>query len=133
MSSVAEIRKQLANHPARSAWNKGVRDYAEDLFDWYVRDCKHLDEGDEVTEQITDEVLLNGASNWNEYSYGGCSLVYDGDICKGLCSPSEQEKYQFGELKYRHREDWLDVQARALKEASRLVRKIANKGVKCYG
>lgn len=127
---VAGIREGIENHPVRSAWSEGVRDFAVDLFDEYVRDYKGLEEWDTLTEKITEADLLNGAKDWSQYSWGGCALIYDEDICKALCSPSEQKRYNNGELRYKHGEEWLDVQARALTEASRLVRKYANRAVR---
>lgn len=127
---VAGIREDIENHPARSAWSEGVRNFAVDLFDEYVRDHKGLAEWDILTEKITEADLLNGAEDWSQYSWGGCALIYDGDICKALCSLSEQKRYNNGELRYKHGEEWLDVQARALAEASRLVRKYANRAVR---
>ena len=67
------------------------------------------------------EALLNGADNWNQYSYGGCSLIYDGDIAERLCNPSELKKTRNGERNPNSRETWLDVQARALGKASYLI------------
>ena len=32
-----------------------------------------------------EKILLNGAENWNQYSYGGCALIYDTDIAVTLC------------------------------------------------
>ena len=36
--------------------------------------------------------LLNGAERWQEYSDGGCSLIYDGDIAARVCTPSEYKR-----------------------------------------
>lgn len=129
--TVAEIREAIKNHSMRSSWGKGVRDFAEDLFDSYVREYKELEEEDVLTEKVTEEDLLNGAADWTQYSWDGCALIYDEDICKVLCSPNEQKRYRDGELKYRYAENWLDVQARALSDAAKLVRRYANWGVPC--
>lgn len=130
LKTVAEIRRSIEKHPARSAWGKGVRDFAEDLFDSYVREYKKLKEEDVLTEKVTNTDLLNGAEDWTQYSWDGCALIYDEDICKALCSPSEQKRYRDGEVKYKYYEEWLDVQARALLDASRLVRRYANYGLR---
>ena len=65
--------------------------------------------------------LLNGAQDWQEYSDGGCSLIYDGDIAARVCTPSEYKRSHGGERYPNSRETWLDVQARALSQAARLV------------
>ena len=74
--------------------------------------------------------LLNGATNWREYSYGGCALIYDADIAERLCSPSEYRKTRQGERAPNARETWLDVQARALGQASSLIATVSKEGNK---
>lgn len=107
-----ELLNAIENMKARSAWDRGVKAYALELVD-----------GLEV-EEIPDErrnlkkLLLNGAENWSRYSWGGSSLVYDCDIAKRLCTPSEYMKTRGGERRPNSREEWLDVQARALAQAS---------------
>lgn len=63
------------------------------------------------------EELLNGVSDWHEYSWGGCALIYEGDIAEALCTPSELKRRDYGRLRPNSREEWLDVQARALYQA----------------
>ncbi|HZK45919.1 MAG TPA: hypothetical protein VFD34_06795, partial [Clostridia bacterium] len=69
--------------------------------------------------------LLNGADNWNQYSYGGSALIYDGDIAERLCSPSEYKRSREGERRPNSREEWLDVQARALNQAANMIIRLA--------
>lgn len=109
------IIKALENQKARSYWERGVKEYAIDLIDG-------IDEG----APINEKTLLNGADNWSAYSYGGSSLVYDYDIAKTLCTPSELKRTRDGELPPNNRETWLDVQAEALRQASKLIRRIVN-------
>tara|TARA_B100000989_G_C19383630_1_gene402687 strand:+ start:205 stop:576 length:372 start_codon:yes stop_codon:yes gene_type:complete len=106
----ADIINALELSKARSAWSKGVKEYAIDLIDG-LDDCVN----------ITKEKLLNGASSWSEYSYGGCALIYDADIAEALCNPSELKARQGGEWQPSKNETWLDVQARALNQASSLI------------
>ena len=103
-----------------SAWAKGVKLYAEEL-QAFLQDEK-LD--------ATKENLLNGASNWAEYSYGGCSLIYDTDIAERLCTPSELKRKRGGELPPNTSENWLDVQTRALAQACNMVLRKAKRGMK---
>ncbi len=111
------IRHAIATRRARSAWDKGVTLYALELLD-NLRDLN----GREVeTRKALETALLNGARNWSEYSWGGCSLIYDGDIAAALCSPSELKRTRGGEWRPNRREEWLDVQARALYQACRLI------------
>ena len=76
--------------------------------------------------KVAETDLLNGAQNWEQYSYGGCAEVYDGDICERLCTESQKKKTRDGELPLMG-EDWLTVQARALWQAARIVIRYANR------
>lgn len=99
----------LENRKDRSAWSKGVTTYAFMLLE-------NVD--DEVLSLDTlRSVLLNGAKDWREYSYSGNALIYDGDIAETLCTKSELNRTRGGELNPSSRETWLDVQARALRQA----------------
>ena len=69
-------------------------------------------------EKELKEWLLNGAMDWEDYSYGGCSLIYDSQIAERLCTPSELKKKDGGRLEPNSQESWLDVQTRALRQAS---------------
>lgn len=75
-------------------------------------------------------MLLNGASDWLAYSYGGCALVYDENIARHYCTPSELRKvtHKNGTISERANagESWLDVQARALTQAAWLIKKQAD-------
>lgn len=108
-----EIIKYLENEKTRSKWAKGVNEYAIELL-----------ENIENNEEITQERLLNGAENWEQFSWGGCSLIYDGDICERLATKSEQKRTRMGELRPNANEEWLDTQARALFQASRKIMRL---------
>ena len=95
-----------------SAWKKGVKDYALEL----VESAET-----ELTPENAKATLLNGAKDWREYSFGGCSAIYDADIAERLCTPSELKKKKGGDLQPSTRETWLDVQARALSQAFNLI------------
>lgn len=105
-----------------SAWGKGVKLYALDIF-------QNLDNEQKVKALNAqsfaefERVALNGAKDWAEYSQGGCSFIYDGDICERLATPSEQKRTKNGEKNPNSQETWLDCQARALVQASRLLYK----------
>lgn len=64
-----------------------------------------------------------GAPNWKEYSWGGSSLVYDNDIAKRLSTKTELKMTRNGERRPNAREEWLDVQARALYQADMMIGK----------
>lgn len=125
MATVAEIREAIKERKALSAWNKGVKEYMKEFLD-NIKDYRKLDENDEVAPVSVKE-LLNGAKSWQQYSEGGCSLVYDGDICERLCPPSFQKKKKDGELPPNRMETWIDVQALALVSASDALIRLVNR------
>ena len=97
-----EIEKALEKEKARSAWEIGVIQYAFDILN-------NMEEG-----EVTEKHLLNGARNWKEYSYGGCALIYDVDICHRLCTLSEIKKTKEGNLRPNKQENWLDVDRKSV-------------------
>lgn len=106
------ITEKLNATKAASAWKRGVKDYALEL----VESAEI-----ELTPENAKATLLNGAKNWNQYSYGGCAEIYDSNIAARLCAPSELKRKKGGELQPNSRENWLDVQARALSQACNLI------------
>lgn len=110
-----QIRKELEKRPARSAWSRGVKQYAFEL----------IEQAETNNTYISELDLLNGARNWSEYSSGGCSLIYDQDIAERLCNPTELKKTRNGDRNPNKRETWIDCQARALFQAARIVTGIA--------
>jgi len=124
MKTNTELVLAIANHPVNSAWRKAIRSYALEMV--------YSAEGELSLSTVADlkKELLNGANNWREYSYGGCSLIYDADIAKRLCSPSEYKKTREGERAPNARETWLEVQARALGQAAMLISTVAKEGSK---
>lgn len=89
---VSAVASKIEQTKTRSAWDRGVKDYAEELLD----------------------KLREGAE-------GGCALCYDGQIAERLCAPWELRKTDNGRKDPNPRETWIDVQSRALYQASRLV------------
>lgn len=103
------VFNELVREPCKSYWRRGVRRYAIGL----------LSELDFLTveKSTLHSALLSGASDWCEYSYGGCALISDRDIAARLCTPSEWRKKKCGERRPNRDETWLDVQVRALYQA----------------
>lgn len=115
---IEKLIEKIDATPARSAWQKGVKSYAIELLENVISwaDC-----GDEIPEKITEKYLLNGAENWLHYSMGGGSLCYNAQIAERLCTPSELRKMRGGLLDPNSRENWIEVQARALFQAWKLI------------
>lgn len=124
MKAYNEIKKELEARKDRSAWNKGVTVYALELLEEYQERAAY--EGREAADRAEFKAwLLNGADSWESYSYGGSSLIYNGDIAERLCCPSEYKRTREGERRPNSREEWLDVQARALYQAACRLSRIA--------
>lgn len=113
----------VKNTKARSAWSKGVKAYALDMLENLEFSINHGYTDADVLEsaKLLKKTILNGASDWDQYSWGGCSLIYNEDIAKRLCTPSELKKTRNGQRKPNASEEWLDTQARALYQACNLI------------
>ena len=110
-----EILNAIESRKARSTWSKALKLYAYEL----IEDV----EQDEITlEDLNNGLLLNGAKDWKEFSYGGCSLVYDYDIAQRVCTPSEFKRTKEGNNNPNSKENWLDVQTRALRQAYAIIK-----------
>lgn len=117
MREYADIKETLETRKDRSAWDKGVTIYALELLEEYAERAAY--EGRQAANTAEfKEWLKNGASDWDQYSWGGSSLIYNSDIAERLCCPSELKKTRNGERRPNSHEEWLDTQARALCQAA---------------
>lgn len=111
LSKIEEMVK-ICQKQARSAWNKGVLlycfEFVQNLKKWGV---------EEVGVDGLEKKILNGASDWDDYSRSGNTLISNWRIAFRLCTPSELKKTKNGSLKPNEYEEWLETQARALKQA----------------
>lgn len=101
------IEKLESLKTPRSAWKKGVLHYA-----FFI-----MDKFESETEIESETTLLNGAKDWKQASCSGCFYVNDEVIALTLCNNSELSKKR----RPNRDETWLDVQARALFQASKLI------------
>ena len=92
LSLLKKVRVTKANH----IYLAYAFEILEDTGDFEIDSAKDL-----------EKALLNGAENWRQYSKGGCSLIYDGDI-----------KERLGIKRNFKNVDWLQAQAYQLKIAS---------------
>lgn len=120
-NEVNEIRARLEAVKTRSCWGRGVKGFALDLLESYENICEHCEHNGQPIPELNEETLLNGADDWRAYCYGGCALIYDGDIAKNLCTPSELKRTDNGNKALNDREGWQDVQARAYFQAYRML------------
>lgn len=128
-STLDRVAAELEAHKDRSAWGRGVNAYALELVDELRERASYEGRNPEPGKECR-EWMLNGAQDWNQYSWGGSSLIYDGDIAERLCTPSELKKTRHGKRRPNSQEEWLDTQARALRQAcervARVYRSIVN-------
>lgn len=123
MKNIEKLYKSIESEKQRSAWDKGVTKYALELVEQLGEQINggYFEELDLTESKKVRAALLNGAADWSQYSWGGCSLIYDSDIAERLCNPSELKKTRNGERRPNSREEWLDTQARALFQAANRV------------
>lgn len=123
MGNIEKLYQSIESEKQRSAWDKGVTKYALELVEQLGEQINdgYFDELNLPEPKKVRAALLNGAADWSQYSWGGCSLIYDSDIAERLCNPSELKKTRNGERRPNSREEWLDIQARALFQAANRV------------
>ena len=115
-----EVIAKLNERKDRSAWDKAVTAYAVEIVEAMSVD------GEQEISRESLPLALNGAENWHRYSEGACSLVWDEDIARRVCTPSELKRKRGGELPPAGGETWISVQGRALAQAwRRIVKTIA--------
>lgn len=125
--NITEIITELKERKDRSAWSRGVTGYAIEMAENLAEniDGGYIDADSIQTYAELKAACLNGADDWSQASWGGCYECYDGDIAERLCNPSELKKTRNGERRPNAREEWLDVQARALHQAFRRIYQMA--------
>lgn len=121
-------RLRALQEKKRSHWDKAVVGDAISLIDDPDHDYMDVELKKLLADALTGrkesdkyKVLLNGAENWYEFSWGGSWDCYDYDIAKHYCTPSEFKKVHEGAYRPNRHEEWLDVQTRALRQAASLI------------
>lgn len=115
-NNIIKTLKEWKKHTSTKL-DKAVLDDAIELLD-------NLKETSYQINSLKDvrKALLNGARDWDQYSYGGCALIYDGDIAEHYLSEDKQQDFKF--KRGPEKGCWngiklLDFQATCLREASR--------------
>lgn len=126
---ISQITKEVAGMRFRDAWRKGVLEYAKELWEGLQEQIEdgYFQAEDLQSPKLVRRALLNGASDWHEYSWGGCSLIYDKDIAERLCTKTELRKTAGGQKRPNSEEEWLDTQARALFQAEQILMDVIKK------
>ena len=89
---ISDIYNEILSRKFRFAWGRGVAQYALVL----LHDLADNGEEEYTGSPYDHRTLLNGASCWQEYSEGGCALIFDRDIADRLCTPSELHRIDYG-------------------------------------
>ena len=117
--AVAYIERQSKQpNQSNSVYKRCVNDLAVELLETIESDVLELPTFDGLLFDnsyglAVEKLLLNGARDWSQYSFGGCALVYNQDLERALLPPCRWGRYG-GE--------WLlNYQAKALKGAYRNV------------
>jgi len=127
MKTINELKIAIENERANSAWGRAVKIYALELLEELEEQESKTNEFKLSGSPADKKLLLNGACDWSEYSYGGCSLIYDHHIAVRVCTPSEFKRCKEGDRNPNQRETWLDVQSRALYQACNMIMRLARR------
>lgn len=106
----ASLPELIKRSSGRSAWQRGVQEYALEMVEALSNEA--------FDASLTEEKLLKGAKNWQEYSTSGRSLTDLKAIAKRLCNASQLKYTRNGELPMSKKYSWLDMQAVALQSAA---------------
>lgn len=116
---INELKNKLETEQekARGTYQKAIYQYAfelvDNIADNYITTAEELEHLESIAN--LKERALNGATNWKQYSWGGCSLCYNYEILRRLFCLSIVKKYENADVvRGRH---LLDYQADALAEA----------------
>ena len=109
----------------KTQWQKGV--YT--LFDFLISEDMATMDNRVITDiQDLKNICLNGAKDWEHYSFGGSAWCYNSDIIEYFYTDKQKATYFYfpdGTCRNtRFYDNLLHVQARALKDAYRIIQNI---------
>lgn len=108
---VAEAEKM--SRTEHSYWSRGVasliRDYGEDALGEH--------DGEIISARDFYKLWNCGSDSLREAVYGGCFDIWNYDIAKRLCTPSDLKKSNEGMRRPNKYQDWIDVELIAVKQA----------------
>lgn len=125
--NIQAVTNEVNNTKTRSAWSRGVRAYALEMLESFEEWRKWSEENGESVPELDEVAVLNGASDWRAWAYGGCGLCYNYAIAERLCTTSELKLTRGGERMPNARESWPDVEARAAAQAWRMITEAVRK------
>ena len=108
---VAEAEKMSKSE--RTYWSRGVasliRDYGEEVLQEH--------DGEIISARDFFKLWNCGAETLRAAVYGGFFDIWNYDIAKRLCTPSKLKKSNEGMRSPNKRENWLDLETRAMYQA----------------
>lgn len=120
-NNIQAVKKAIEAMNPRNAWERGVQAYALD----FLRDfdeCRKFSEAQgEALPDMDERTALNGAKDWQQWSEGGCGLVYNYAIAERLYTPARVARLP-------KNFDGLVEEARAVKKAWQLISRTIEHG-----
>lgn len=123
--NIAKTIEKIEGLKFRSKWQRAVQEDASWLLEEIMNGYEDVANNILTIKDVKnfEKVLLMGAESWVDFSEGGGALIYNKDIAEHYCTPSELKKVHGGEKEPNKDESWLDVQARALWQATQLIKR----------
>lgn len=133
---INNINRYLDNQQSkrRSAWARGVDNIYIAMMMGYINHRLPDDDNRNLSDDDIIACVFDGAPGADLFdralnaSYGGNYLIYNYDIAYALCTPSELKRNRHGLRNPNSRENWCQVQARAIYQGLAKVLDIANGG-----
>lgn len=121
LEKLERVKKKLLERKTRSTYDRGVMVYALELLNSLMESIRNGYKQDLSIDNL-EKYLMGGADSWDQFSEGGCSLIYNGDIVERLFPPSIVRKTNYGFSGYYKGVAYLDIQAIALCRAASRIR-----------
>lgn len=129
--TIKELNEKISAENPRSFWDNGVKSYALEILGNGESNGLFSENTDFSTVELSDLLNHVDAENLGRWetckavSWGGNFEIYDPEIARRLCTPSELKKTRNGEKAPNSREQWLDVQTRAIFQAVNMIYRTA--------
>lgn len=112
------LRNQVALRKKRSCYDRAINANCRELIDNLNEHLNWLMSCNSWDLVISETILLNGASDWNQYVEGGCSLFVDSDIAERYCTPSGYKKHEKRDFEG---VNWLRYHASGMARAAKII------------
>jgi hypothetical protein len=117
------LRKMVAIGKKRSCYDRAINTNCLELVENLQERLEWLISCNASEFVISEDILLNGASDWNQFVGGGCSLFIDSDIAARYCTPGEYKKHEKRDF---DGVNWLRYHASGLQRSCKIILMWAN-------